>query len=139
VAIVTGAPGTGKTSVAARLATAAPRGLHVPADVFYTFPVHPISPYRPAAQEQNTAIIAALARTAETFASRAYDVFLDGIVGPWFLPVVVAELAPSGIALDYVVLRAPLDVVLRRVRGREEIASEIARRRERGDFALRGA
>jgi cytidylate kinase len=119
IVIVTGSPGTGKATVAALLAKADPCGLHLPADVFFTFPAHPISPYRPASREQNTDIMIALARTAETFASRGYAVLLDGIFGPWFLPVIAAELEEKKVSLDYVVLRAPLEATLERVRRRE--------------------
>jgi len=118
IVIVTGSPGTGKTTVAARLAKATPRGLHIPADVFYTFPAYPISPYRPAALEQNTDIIIALTRTSAAFADRGYDVILDGILGPWFLPVIAGELRSTGLAVHYVVLRAPLEKALRRVQDR---------------------
>ena len=118
IVIITGAPGTGKTTLAASLAKARPRGLHLPGDVFFTFPAHAISPYRPAAHEQNTDIMLALARTAATFADRGYDVFLDGIFGPWFLPLVTSELRASGLSVEYVVLRAPLEVSLDRVRRR---------------------
>jgi cytidylate kinase len=116
--ILTGSPGTGKTTVAARLAKTKPRGLHIPSDIFYTFPAHPISPYRPASLEQNTAIVAAVTRTSSTFAGRGYDVILDGIFGPWFLPVVAAELRSTQLAVHYVVLQAPLEITLRRVQDR---------------------
>jgi cytidylate kinase len=118
IVILTGSPGTGKTTVAALLAKAKPRGLHIPSDVFYTFPAYPISPYRPASLEQNTAIVTAVTRTAATFAGHGYDVILDGIVGPWFLPVVAAELRSTGIAVHYVVLHAPLEIALGRVQDR---------------------
>jgi predicted kinase len=116
--ILTGSPGTGKTTVAACLAKAKPLGLHVPADVFYTFPATPISPYRPASLEQNTAVVAAVTRTSVTFADHGYDVILDGIFGPWFLPVVAAELRSTGLAVQYVVLQAPLEIALGRVQDR---------------------
>ena len=118
IVILTGSPGTGKTTVAARLAKAKPRGLHIPSDVFYTFPAHPISPYRPAALEQNTDIVAVAARTAAAFAGRGYHVILDGIFVPGFLPVMARELQPTGLAVHYVVLRAPLEIALRRVQDR---------------------
>jgi cytidylate kinase len=118
IVILTGSPGTGKTTVGARLAKAKPRGLHIPADVFYTFPAHPISPYRPAALEQNADIIAAVARTSAAFAGRAYHVILDGIFVPGFLPLMATELQPTGLGVQYVVLRAPLEIALRRVQDR---------------------
>lgn len=116
---MTGSPGCGKTTVAAQLAQTSPRGLHVPADVFWTFPSYPISPYRAESHNQNVDIVVALMRTATTFATRGYDVILDGIFGPWFLPVVAIEAQQAAVAVDYVVLAVPLEVALRRVRTRE--------------------
>jgi cytidylate kinase len=118
ITILTGSPGTGKTTVAALLAKAKPRGLHIPADVFYTFPAYPISPYRPAALEQNTDIIVAVTQTAATLALRGYTVTLDGIFGPWFLGVILDSLGPTDLVLSYVILQAPLEIALRRVRDR---------------------
>ncbi|HEV7732614.1 MAG TPA: AAA family ATPase [Candidatus Binatia bacterium] len=135
IVIVTGSPGTGKTTVAAGLAKVAPRGLHIPSDVFFTFPAHPISPYRPAAKEQNTDIMIALARTAVAFAERSWAVFLDGIVGPWSLPIVASEVRPTGIALEYVVLRAPVATCLQRVRAREGEGRDHVVRQMHAQFA----
>ena len=132
--ILTGAPGTGKTTLASRLAGASARGVHVPADVFFTFPAHPISPYRPAARQQNSYIVHALARTAAAFASRGYEVFLEGILGPWFLPVIAKELHPTGIAVEYAVLQAPLEVSLSRVRQRSGSGRDHVVRLMHGQF-----
>jgi len=118
--IVTGAPGTGKTTVARLLAQASPRGLHIPSDVFYGFPADPVPPHLPESRAQNTAMIAAMTRAAATFAAHGYDVFLEGIIGPWFLPTVKAELARDPIEAHYVVLHAPLETTLERVRNRRD-------------------
>jgi predicted kinase len=139
IVIVTGAPGTGKTTVASHLARGSPRGLHLPADLFFTFPAHPISPYRPAARDQNTAVMAALAHAAAAFASHGYEVFLDGIVVPWFLPLLAREILSHGHGAEYVVLRAPLDTALRRVREREGDARLPVVRQMHAAFAELGA
>jgi predicted kinase len=118
ITLITGAPGTGKTTVSARLAERSACGVHIPSDVFYTFPAHPTPPHLAAADAQNRAVIAAAVQAAAAFARRGYEVYLDGIFGPWFLPLIAAELAPSVSSLHYVVLRAPLETTRRRIRGR---------------------
>ena len=79
---ITGSPGAGKTTLAARLAKASSAGVHVHGDVFYTFLAHPIPPTQPESRDQNTAVIRASMRVAVTLAEAGYDVFLDGIFGP---------------------------------------------------------
>ena len=124
IIIVTGTPGAGKTTLCQHAAKADPRGLHIVADVFFTFPAHPISPILPEAHAQNGAVIAAVCRAAAAFASRGYEVFVDGIIGPWFLPVVAAELAGTGVAIEYAVLRVAADEAVRRTRNRPEPSDE---------------
>ncbi len=124
ITIVTGSPGAGKTTLSQRASKTSPRGLHIPADVFYTFPAHPISPILREAHEQNAAVIAAVSRAAAAFASRSYEVFLDGIFGPWFLPVMAAELGSSGIPVEYVVLQVSLEQAVRRATSRAQPGAE---------------
>ncbi len=118
--IVSGCPGTGKTTLAARLSEASEWGLHLAADTFYAFICRPISPILPESHEQNTTVTKALARAAAAFASGGYDVFVDGVVGPWFLPVFTSEFRPVEVPIDYVVLRAPLEETLRRATARPD-------------------
>ncbi len=115
--IVSGCPGTGKTTLAALLSTASPRGLHFVADVFYDFIGEVISPILPESQAQNTTVTIATARAAAAFASGGYDVFIDAVIGAWWLPVMAPELRPT---VHCAFLRAPLDQTLRRARERPD-------------------
>lgn len=118
VVIVSGPPGSGKTSVSALLAKADPRGLHLPSDLFYDFPAHPVPPYRAGADAQNAAVIRAVCRAAASFAADGYRVCLDGVFGPWFLPLVSRELEATGTQVAYVLLEVDLEEALARVRQR---------------------
>ncbi len=118
ITLITGAPGSGKTAAAKLLAERNPRGVHIPSDIFYTFPAHPVRPHLAAADAQNRAVIAAALHAAAAFACRDYDVFLDGIFGPWFLPLIGSELVSISFSLQYVMLRSSLETSLRRIRKR---------------------
>jgi cytidylate kinase len=118
ITIVSGCPGSGKTTLAHQLALLTERGLHLLSDAFYRFPARPIDPATPAADQQNTSIIRAVGRAAGSFAEDKYAVFLDGVIGPWFLPVLAREL-PLVVSLEYVVLQVQLERALERVRQRQ--------------------
>jgi cytidylate kinase len=118
ITIVSGCPGAGKTTLARELACRTEGGLHLLSDTFYRFPARPLDPTTPAAHRQNASIMRALGRAAGSFAEDAYAVFLDGVIGPWFLPVLAREL-PRDVPLEYVVLQVRLQDALDRVRDRE--------------------
>ncbi len=120
--IVSGCPGAGKTTLSASISKAHPQGLHLTGDTFYGFPAHFIEPTKPESHAQNTTIVRATARAASAFLEGGYLVVLDGIFGPWFLPVVMAELPPD-IDASYLVLRVPEAEALRRVRERQGVGA----------------
>ena len=116
VLILTGPPGSGKTTTAGRLAAlpGAPK-VHLHADDFWhVIKAGAIAPYEAAAHRQNAVVIEALAGAAATYARGGYFVVLDGIIGPWFL----APFRTLAVPVHYVVLRPPLDIAISRCQAR---------------------
>ncbi|MCZ7567090.1 MAG: AAA family ATPase [Ardenticatenaceae bacterium] len=136
--IISGCPGTGKTSVAARMAEQSPRGVHIVSDLFYRFIAHRLLPILPESHDQNATVISAVARSVGAFAAGGYDMLVDGVIGPWFIPLVARELEPVGVAVDYVVLRAPLEVTLARAGNRQDPGAEQIVRHMHDQFAQLG-
>ena len=116
ITIVTGPPGAGKTTVSARLAQSRPLGVHLVGDeVFHWIVSGYVPPWRPGTRHQNGTVMAAMANAAVQFARGGYDVFVDGIIGPWFLPHWL-NAAPD--PTQYVVLRPDRQVALARATDR---------------------
>jgi hypothetical protein len=78
---------------------------------------------------QNEMVVEAIVGTVATFARGGYDVVVDGIVGPWFLPPFRAAAEHDHLAMSYVVLRPDLDTTLSRAKERVgELKDRPARR-----------
>ena len=118
VIILTGPPGAGKTTVAGLIAgEASAPTVQLTTDLFYrSIRTGFVLPFLPAAHRQNEVVIEAIVGTVATFARGGYDVVVDGIVGPWFLPPFRAMAERDHFALSYVVLRPGLDTALSRAR-----------------------
>jgi predicted kinase len=121
VLILSGAPGVGKTTVAAALAERSERSVHLESDRFYGFiRAGYVEPWKPESNEQNPAVMRIVAEAAAGYAAAGYFTIVDGIVIPgWYLEPLRDALREAGQEVAYAVLRAPLPVCTERVRERE--------------------
>lgn len=125
--ILTGPPGTGKSTAAEALAGGFDRSAIVAGDWFLeNLRQGKVEPWLPESHEQNTHVMEITVRTARDYARAGFTTILEGIVGPWFLPVVRAELGDD-VEPHYIVLDAPLAVCQERVtsRGRGSMSAVV--------------
>lgn len=115
--VVTGPPGSGKSTVSEALADLWEPSVLVEGDAFFRFLRRGmIPPWLPGSHAQNDTTVRAAAAAAGGFAAGGMAVVYDGVIGPWFLPT-FARL--SGVdSLDYVVLLPPVETCLKRVETR---------------------
>ena len=129
IVIISGPPGAGKSTTARALAQSShqPSAVHLHTDDFYGYirKGH-VDPWLPAASAQNEVVANALTAVASTFAAGGYEVFVDGVVGPWLLgswlelarnPAALTTGEP--VAVDYVVLRPGEEVTVARMMARK--------------------
>lgn len=115
ITIITGAPGSGKTTISDLLSKKVLKGVHIPSDIFYSFIANNIPPNLPEADSQNHIVISSVIKAAGTFSKNNYDVFVDGIFGPWFLKFIAGELRGSESEINYVILNLPLAKSIERI------------------------
>jgi len=122
IVIISGSPGSGKSSVSQLLAenSTYEQAVHMHTDDFYSYISKGyIPPWLPDAEDQNTVIIESFAASIATLASGGYEVFVDGVIGPWFLDPWL-KLAHDGFDVRYIILRPSQQTVISRAKEREQ-------------------
>jgi hypothetical protein len=138
ILILAGPPGAGKSTTAHGLVAASDKpAVHLHSDDFWHYiRKGMIPPYLPEAHKQNEVVMTVLAEAAEKYAAGHYFTVLDGVVGPWFLPLFKKVTQP----LHYIVLRPPLkDAIERcRLRGGDTLTDPVPIRALHTRFSMLG-
>lgn len=122
IVIVSGSPGTGKTSISKILSenSVYNRSVHIHTDDFYQYIRKGyISPWRNDSGNQNESVIEAVAASAKRFYKGGYEVFVDGVIGPWFLEPWI-KIADEGVDVRYIILRPNVQTTVSRAAKREQ-------------------
>jgi len=122
LSIISGSPASGKSTLARSLAQAHSAGLHFQTDTFYQFPAHPVDPTTIESRHQNTVIMQAIGRATSAFVDGGYEVYLDGVIGPWFIDTLLLDCGNIK-TIDYVILTASIETSVERAIGRNDDTS----------------
>lgn len=134
--VVTGPPGSGKSTVSKLLVQQAGPSALIEGDQFFAFLARDaIEPWLPESHEQNTVVMSAAASATGRFTKGGFVTVYDGVVGPWFLNTFGA--ATGLTELDYVVLMPSAETCVRRVLTRtgHGFRDEAAARKMHVEFA----
>ena len=123
IIVITGSPGTGKTTTASTVAKESDleKSVHMHTDDFYHYlSKGAIPPHLPESNEQNLIVIEAFLEAAKRYVRGGYDVIVDGIIGPWFLEPWL-NIVREGYEVHYIVLRANKEETMKRAIERSKL------------------
>ncbi|MEN6327717.1 MAG: AAA family ATPase [Syntrophomonas sp.] len=118
---MSGPPGSGKSSIARRLAENSPyeRAVHMHTDDFYQYIRKGyVSTWLPEAQDQNIIVCEAFTASAARYAIGGYEVIVDGIIGPWYLEPWI-KTVKDGFDIRFIVLRPNKETTIARALERQ--------------------
>jgi adenylate kinase family enzyme len=120
VLIITGPPGSGKTTVARAVASRHPKAVHLESDCFFRFVTSGfVEPWSPDASSQNLTVMGVVVEATATYAKAGYFTVLDGIIiSQQFLEKIAAQLQSEGLAVAFALMSASLSTCLERASGR---------------------
>lgn len=124
IVLISGACGTGKSTISRILAekSSCTQTVHMHTDDFYQYIRKGYTaPWLDGSGDQNETVVEAAAASAARFAAGGYEVYVDGVIGPWFLQPWLS-LAKTGLDVRYFVLRPDEQSTIRRAAEREQRA-----------------
>lgn len=77
-----------------------------------------VPPWQPEAIAQNTVLMEAMASSAVVCVNGGYQVFIDGVIGPWFLEPWISAARAHTLDLRYVVLLPGEEIAVSRATAR---------------------
>jgi tRNA uridine 5-carbamoylmethylation protein Kti12 len=137
VLLLTGPPGSGKTTVGRIVAARYDRSVHLEADRFFSSVVGGyVDPWDPAAHEQNAVAVEIACDAAARYAEEGYDTVLEGIFLPgWFYETARDRLSARSLDVSTAILRPSLATTIERTRPRvppKELPDEVLEQLWRG-------
>jgi chloramphenicol 3-O-phosphotransferase len=127
IIIISGSPGTGKTSISRKLAEKSTYAcsVHLHTDDFYGYIKKGYTaPWENGSGDQNEIVMEIIAESAEIFCKNGYDVYVDGVIGPWFIEPWI-DISKKDIDVRYIVLLPDKQTTIERAFSRQKISFDL--------------